>query len=410
MSRLLEKMYIVSLGNTPIPFKVFFPNGTCYSQGTGPPAFTISYRKKSAVLNTMLFHGWGLLESYIRGSVDIGGDLKSLIRALVDNQPPLDQYARQPNIPHPLIRIRNFWHEVVFGNRRSNQGVKNALAHYNRGSDIFWQYLDPTMTYTCAYWKNGTRTLKEAQENKLDHVCRKLRLKPGESLIDVGGGWGSLLFHAAKHYGVTGTNLSPTIDQNRWLLEKAEKEGIQDKIFVQEKDFRQVEGTFDKYASLGVYEHAGKKQLNAWVSAMSRCLKPGGIGVLHFIAHDSPMETDFFIRKHIFPGGYIPGLSETIDLMAFHGLEILDIENLRRHYALTLDQWALSFDENWEKIHNYNPVLFDESFRRTWRAYLYFCAEFFRVKNSVLRLYQITFSKGLATDYPMDRGFLYKDA
>lgn len=410
MSLFLKKMYIGALGNTPIPFKVFFPNGTCYCHGVGPPAFTISYRKKSAMLNTMLFHGWGLLESYIRGSVDIGGDLKSLIRALVDNQPPLSQYARQPNIPHPLIRIRNFWHEVVFGNRVSNQGVKNALAHYNRGSDIFWQYLDPTMTYTCAYWKKGTRTLKEAQENKLDHVCRKLRLKPGESLIDVGGGWGSLLFHAAKHYGITGTNLSPTTDQNRWLLEKAVKEGIKDKIFVQEKDFRQVDGTFDKYASLGVYEHAGKKQLKAWVSAMSRCLKPGGIGVLHFIAHDSPMETDFFIRKHIFPGGYIPGLSETIDLMAFHGLEILDIENLRRHYALTLDQWALSFDENWEKIHNYNPALFDEAFRRTWRAYLYFCAEFFRVKNSVLRLYQITFSKGLATDYPMDRGFIYKDA
>jgi cyclopropane-fatty-acyl-phospholipid synthase len=409
MSRLLEKMYIDALGKTPIPFEVFFPDGTCYCHGTGLPEFTITYRKKSAVLNTMLFHGWGLLESYIRGSVDIDGDLQSLIRALVDNQPPLPQYARQPNIPHPLIRIRNLWHEVVFGNRRSSQGVKNALAHYNRGSDIFWQYLDPTMTYTCAYWKDGTRSLREAQENKLDHVCRKLRLSPGDSLIDVGGGWGSLLFHAVKRYGVVGTNLSPTIDQNRWLLEKAEKEGIKDKIFVQERDFRQVEGTFDKYASLGVYEHAGKKQLNEWVSAMSRCLKPGGIGVLHFIAHDSRMETDFFIRKYIFPGGYLPGLSETIDLMAIHGLEILDIENLRRHYALTLDQWARSFDENWEKIHNYNPVLFDEAFRRTWRAYLYICAEYFRVKNSLLRLYQITFSKGLTADYPMDRGFLYKD-
>jgi len=168
-----------------------------------------------------------------------------------------------------------------------------------------------------------------------------------------------------------------------------------------------VEGVFDKYASLGVYEHAGKGQLRDWVRAMARCLKPGGIGLLHFIAHDRPMETDFFIRKHIFPGGYIPGLTETIDLMAFHGLEILDIENLRRHYALTLDEWAAMFDANWETIHAFNPDLFDERFRRTWRIYLHFCAEAFRAKNAVLRLYQITFSKGNTTEYPMDRGFLY---
>ncbi len=407
MSRFLKKIYTWMLGKTTIPFKIVFSDGSHCTHGNAPPEFTIRYRTKAAELNSAVFLGWGLIESYISGEVDIDGDLKAIIRASADNEAPLAETARQTRIFHPLVRIRNFWHEVVFGNRRSNQGVRNALAHYNRGSDLFWQYLDPTMTYTCAYWKEGTRNLREAQENKLDHVCRKLRLKPGERLVDVGGGWGSLLFHAVKHYGVTGTNLSPTINQNRWLLEKARKEGLADKIAVQEKDFREVEGVFDKYASLGVYEHAGKGQLRDWVRAMARCLKPGGIGLLHFIAHDRPMETDFFIRKHIFPGGYIPGLTETIDLMAFHGLEILDIENLRRHYALTLDEWAAMFDANWETIHAFNPDLFDERFRRTWRIYLHFCAEAFRAKNAVLRLYQITFSKGNTTEYPMDRGFLY---
>ncbi len=407
MSRLLKRMYTRMLGRTSIPFAIVFSDGSCHCHGAEPPAFTIRYRTKAAQLNSIVFTGWGLIESYISGGVDIDGDMKALIRAAADNEPPLAETARQTRIYHPLIRIRNFWHELLYGNRKSSQGVKNALAHYNRGSDIFWQYLDPTMTYTCAYWKDGTQTLKDAQENKLDHVCRKLRLQPGERLIDVGGGWGSLLFHAVKHYGVTGTNLSPTIDQNRWLLEKAEQEGLAGKITIQEKDFRKVEGIFDKYASLGVYEHAGKGQLEDWIRSMARSLKPGGIGLLHFIAHDRPMETDFFIRKHIFPGGYLPGLSETIELMAVHGLEILDIENLRRHYALTLDEWADTFDKNWETIHAFNPALFDERFRRTWRAYLHFCAEFFRVKNSVLRLYQITFSKGNTTDYPMDRGFLY---
>lgn len=408
MSRILKKIYPRILGKTSIPFKILFADGSSYCQGTGPAAFTIRYHTKAAELNSLVFLGWGLIESYINGSVEIDGDLKAIIRAAADNEPPLAETARQTRIFHPLIRIRNRWHELLFGNRKSPRGVKNALAHYNRGSDIFWQYLDPTMTYTCAYWKEGTRSLREAQENKLDHVCRKLRLKPGEHLVDVGGGWGSLLFHAVKHYGAVGTNLSPTIDQNRWLMDKARQEGIEDKITIQEKDFREVSGTFDKYASLGVYEHAGKGQLEDWIRSMAKCLRPGGIGLLHFIAHDRPMETDFFIRKHIFPGGYLPGLTETIDLMAVHGLEILDIENLRRHYALTLDEWAATFDANWEMINRFNPALFDERFRRTWRTYLHFCAEFFRVKNSVLRLYQITFSKGNTTDYPMDRGFLYE--
>lgn len=407
MSRLLQKIYPWMLGKSSIPFTVHFTDGSIYRHGSAPPAFTIRYKTRAAQLNSILFLGWGLTESYINGGVDIGGDLKALVRAAADNEGPLDQTARQVRIPHPLIRVRNLWHEVLFGNRKSRQGVRNALAHYNRGSDIFWQYLDPTMTYTCAYWKEGTRDLKEAQENKLDHVCRKLRLRPGEHLVDVGGGWGSLLFHAARHYGVFGTNLSPTTDQNRWLLEKAREEGLADRIRIQENDFREITGTFDKYASLGVYEHAGKGQLKDWIRAMAGCLKPGGIGLLHFIGHDRPMETDFFIRKHIFPGGYLPGLTETIDLMSVHGLEILDIENLRRHYALTLDEWADRFDRNWETINRFNPHLFDERFRRTWRAYLHFCAEFFRVENSVLRLYQITFSKGNIRDYPMDRAFLY---
>jgi len=408
MTGRLQAMYKRLLGNTPIPFTIVFADGTRYAHGSAPPAFIIRYKTKKAQWNSMLFLGWGLIESYINGGVDIDGDLKALIRATADNEPPLAETARQGRSPHPLVRIRNLWHEFLFGNRKSSRGVKNALAHYNRGSDVFWQYLDPTMTYTCAYWKEGTRSLREAQENKLDHVCRKLRLKPSEHLIDVGGGWGSLLFHAVKNYGVKGTNLSPTSDQNRWLLEKARKDGIADQISVQENDFRQVAGTFDKYASLGVYEHAGKGQLEDWIRSIGRCLKPGGIGLLHFIAHDRPMETDFFIRKYIFPGGYLPGLTETIDLMAVYGLEILDIENLRRHYALTLDEWAAGFDTNWAMINSFNPELFDERFRRTWRAYLHFCAEYFRTRNSVLRLYQITFSRGNTTDYPMDRGFLYK--
>ncbi len=408
MSGLLRRIYAESIGRSSIPIEVVFHDGSAYRNSTVLPELIIRYKSRWSQLNSIINHGWGLIESYISQEVDIDGDLKLLIKADAESGPSLVENIRQTKIPHPVIRVRNFWHELRFGNRKISRAVKNALHHYNRGNEIFWQYLDPSMTYTCAYWKNGTRSLAEAQKNKLEHVCQKLMLQPGDHLIDVGGGWGALLFHACENYGVIGTNVSPTIDQNQWLAARAREKGLSDKISIQEKDFRQVTGTFDKYASLGVFEHAGKGQLRDWIRSMAGCLRNGGIGLLHFIAHDRPMDTDFFIRKHIFPGGYLPGLSETINIMAEFGLEILDIENLRRHYALTLDEWANNFEQNWETIHRSNFKQFSERFRRTWRTYLNFCAEYFRTDNSILRLYQITFSKGNTNNYPMDRGFLYQ--
>ncbi len=408
MSGILQKIYTAYLGNSSIPIEVMFYDGSIYRNSTTRPKLKIQYKTLGSQLNSIINHGWGLTESYISQTVDIEGDLKLLIRASAESGPSLVENMRQIRTPHPVIRLRNFWHELRFGNRRVSQAVENALHHYNRGNEIFWQYLDPSMTYTCSYWKNGTQSLAQAQKNKLAHVCRKLMLKPGEHLVDVGGGWGSLLFHACENYGVTGTNVSPATDQNQWLAEKAREKGLENKIFIQEADFRQITGTFDKYASLGVFEHAGKGQLRDWIRAMAGCLKDGGIGLLHFIAHDRPMDTDFFIRKHIFPGGYLPGLSDTIDIRAEFGLEILDIENLRRHYALTLDAWAQNFEQNWATIHDFNSDQFSERFRRTWKAYLNFCAEYFRTDNAVLRLYQITLSKGNTTTYPMDREFLYE--
>lgn len=406
--RLLEYACKAIFGSTRVSVSVVFTNERVYRNRKAPADIEIHFLKRRAELNALFFSKWGLIESYINGNVEIKGDFRLVIQAAEEAGPDLARGHRKNTYP-PLIRLCNFWHEIRKGNRSVRRGTSNARAHYNRGTEMFGRYLDPTRTYTCAYWKEGTQDLVQAQRNKLDHVCRKLMLKPGERLVDVGGGWGSLLFHACENYGVCGVNYSPVPDQNSWLEAEIKKRGLQDRIRIEEKDFRQVTGPFDKYASLGVYEHAGRGQLEDWIRSMSDCLRPGGIGLLHFIAHDIPMDTDFFIRKHIFPGGYLPGLSETIPLMAKHGLEILDIENLRRHYAFTLDAWADNFEKNWSAIHAFDPGRFDERFRRTWDVYLKACAEYFRISNSVLRLYQITFSKGNTSSYPMDRGFLYTE-
>lgn len=315
------------------------------------------------------------------------------------------------NVPNPLIAMRNHWHEFRYSNRSLNQAKANARFHYGLGTEFFRYWLDQlAMMYTCAYWKEGTTSLEQAQRNKMDHVCRKLQLEPGESVADIGCGWGGFMFHAHEYYGARVTGCNATSEQVVALRDEIAHRGLQDTLRVHEQDFREFNGQFDKCAHIGVLEHAGKHQLPAAIKALASYLKPGGLGVLHYIGHVGRFSTEFFIRKHIFPGGWIPSLAETIELMERNGLEILDIEDLRRHYALTLDVWAERFDQNWEKIHALDPKKFDERFRRKWRTYLYACAEMFRSKNEHTHLFQIVFSKGnVGYDYPMSRSYLYSN-
>jgi cyclopropane-fatty-acyl-phospholipid synthase len=263
------------------------------------------------------------------------------------------------------------------------------------------------MLYTCAYWKEGTRTLEEAQRNKCDHVAQKLLLEPGEEVVDVGSGFGGFMFHAQERYGVKVTALNTTGSQAEHARREIERKRLGSSLQVH-GDFRDANRVFDKVASIGCLEHAGRDQLAELIQAHARYLKQGGLGLIHFIGHVGRYDTDFFIRKYVFPGGWIPSLADVIVEMEKAGLEILDIENLRRHYALTLDVWAERFDRNWEKIRALDPQRFDERFRRIWRCYLYGCAEMFRAPNGRTHLFQVVFSKGNTTSYPMTRDFLYE--
>jgi cyclopropane-fatty-acyl-phospholipid synthase len=313
---------------------------------------------------------------------------------------------------HPLVAVRNRWHEFRFANKSIEQTRANARFHYGHGHDFYKLWLDRDwMMYTCAYWKEGTRTIEEAQANKIEHVCRKIRLKPGESVVDIGCGFGGFMFYAAQRYGIHGAAVNTTNEQVDWLREEVARRGMKDRIDVRLADFREVHAQFDKVVSIGVLEHAGRDQILEVVKAHADFLKPGGLGMLHFIGHVGEFNTEFFIRKHVFPGGWIPSLAETIAAMEQCGLEIVDIENLRRHYAFTLDAWAERFDANWERIHALDPKRFDERFRRIWRTYLYGCANMFRTGHGRTHLFQIVFSKGNidARNYPMSRAFLYDE-
>jgi cyclopropane-fatty-acyl-phospholipid synthase len=387
---------------TAVPFRVVLANGTVIESGGGSPAFCVTFRTRGAERRTIAFGYVGLLESYFAGGVDIDGDLALAFRAGFDSG-----YDRVPN---RLVGLRNRWHEWRFSNRSIRQAKANARHHYGLGEAFYRPWLDRVgMMYTCAYWPEGTTTLEQAQKNKMDHVCRKVQLQAGETFLDVGCGWGGLLFHAWENYGALGTGINTTTEQVSELRAELARRGLADTIRVVECDFREMPGQYDKLLSIGTLEHAGRDQLPAVIRAHADALKPGGLGVIHFIGHVGMRDTELFIRKYIFPGGWIPSLTQALDWMERCGLEVLDVENLRRHYALTLDCWAERFDRNWDAIHALDPKRFDERFRRIWRSYLWSCAEVFRSKTLVLDLFQVTVSKGaVGSGYPSSRAFLYR--
>jgi cyclopropane-fatty-acyl-phospholipid synthase len=399
-SALARKLAAVAAG-TKVPFRVVLADGTVIGKPGANPAFTVTFRTRAAELRTVAFGYVGLLESYIAGGVDIDGDIALAVRAGSESG-----YDRAPNL---LLKLRNRWHEWRFSNRSIAQAKANARYHYGLGEAFYRYWLDTAaMMYTCAYWAEGTTTLEQAQINKMDHVCRKVQLKAGETFVDVGCGWGGLLFHAWEHYGALGTGINTTTEQVAELRAELARRGLTEKIGLIECDFREMPGQYDKLLSIGTLEHAGPDQLPEVIRAHADALKPGGLGVIHFIGHVGVRDTELFIRQHIFPGGWIPSLAQAIDWMERCGLEVLEVENLRRHYALTLDAWGERFDRNWDAIHALDPRRFDEAFRRKWRAYLWSCAEVFR-STLDLNLFQVTVSKGnVGTGYPMSRAFLYR--
>ena len=386
-----------------VPFRIVFANGGEFRAGDGEPAFTLRFRTRRAEFMPALFGHTALLEAYFSGELDVDGNIAMAFRAAMD--------AKTDGHAHPLLRLRNRWHEFRFGNASIAQAKANAEFHYDLPYDFYRLWLDRAgMLYTCAYWKEGTTTLEEAQTNKMEHVCRKVQLRAGDSFVDVGCGFGGLLFHAYEKHGALGTGINAASRQLADLRGEVERRGLSDRIKLIECDFREIPGQYDKLLSIGTLEHAGRDQLDDVIRAHAAAMKRGALGVIHFIGHVGVFPTEFYVSKHIFPGGWIPSLAEAIAAMERHGLEVIDVENLRRHYALTLDAWASRFDENWDTIHAQDPRRFDERFRRAWRTYLWSCAEMFRSPNGHTHLFQVVVSKSnvSSANYPMSRAFLYR--
>lgn len=394
---------VTALGRrTDTCFAVLTPGGVRHVSGPDPPEFTLVFRTERALAETFLRGHMGLLEAYFDQEIDLEGSLACAMAAGMEAD--FHQHGAA------LATMENNLLEWRSSNRDPAQAKANARAHYGLGEPFYRKWLDePLKMYTCAYWKDGTTTIEQAQRDKIDHVCRKLRLAAGEEYVDIGCGFGGFMFRAWETTGARGTGVNTTTEQVDWLRQEIARRGLEARLQVREADFRDVDRQYDKVVSIGVLEHAGRDQLADVVRAHAGFLKPGGLGLLHFIAHVDRRDTTLFIRKHVFPGGWIPSLSDALVEMERCGLEVLDVENLRRHYAPTLDAWAERFAARWHEIRSLDPSRFDERFRRIWMCYLVGCAEMFRSRTQQTNLFQVLFSKGNVsrTSYPMTREHLY---
>ncbi len=340
------------------------------------------------------FLGFG--EAYMQGDLDVEGDMQELLRLgfaiNLDRAQP--SFWKKLRLLPAYLKTRNSIHGAP----------QNISRHYDLGEDFYALFLDPSMSYSCAYFRSGEDSLEQAQKNKFEHISRKLMLKPGERLLDIGCGWGGMLIYAAGEYGVEGLGLTLSRNQYQHANEKIRSLGLQDRIRVVLEDYRNVTtGAFDKVVSIGMFEHVGKHYISLFMGKVSSLLKKGGLGLLHTIGKEVYSPADAWIMRYIFPGGYLPNLPEIAHAMGQTGLCTLDVENLRLHYVHTLDHWAANFEKNAGAVRD----RFGESFVRMWRLYLNASSAGFKWGEN--RLYQILFSKGLRNDLPLTREHCYSN-
>ena len=294
-------------------------------------------------------------ESYMTGRLEVRGPLEPVIEALT---------ANTPSTPSWRQRL-----EVAFAHGNSVRGARhNVHHHYDLGNPFYQLWLDRELVYTCAYFEDPEMSLEDAQVAKLDLVCRKLQLRPGETVVEAGCGWGALARHMARNYGVKVKAFNVSSEQLVFARERASREGLHDRIEFIDDDYRNVSGEFDAFVSVGMLEHVGLHHYHSFADVLGRSLKrDGGRGLLHFIGRDMPRPLNAWIRRRIFPGAYPPTLAEvTRRILAPSGMSVVDVENLRLHYRQTLAHWSDRFAAARDQVRG----TYGEAFRRAWELYL----------------------------------------
>ncbi len=332
-------------------------------------------------------------DAYSDGRIRLEGDLVSALEILYRSM----SQAQHHNWYVKLVSkcMESVQRNSLRGSRR------NIQRHYDLNTDFYRLWLDPQLVYTCACYPSPGATLEQAQAAKLDYVCRKVQLQPGERVVEAGCGWGALALHMTKNYGVSVRAFNISREQILFARQRAKELGLNHQVEFIEDDYRNISGECDAFVSVGMLEHVGLENYRDLGSIIHRSLSKTGRGLLHFIGRNYPRPFSTWTRKRIFPGAYAPALSEVMQIFEPWDLSVLDVENLRRHYAKTLEHWLSRFEKSEQKI----SEMFSPEFMRAWRLYLAGAVAGFRV--GTLQLFQIVFARNACQRIPWTRAHLY---
>ena len=330
----------------------------------------------------------GFGEAYSRGEIAVEGDLLDLCNVI--------EKSLQSKRRRGLAKARVVSKDLQAARRNIHQ-------HYDISNEFYRLWLDDQMVYTCAYFERPEMTLEDAQTAKLHHVCRKLRLKPGQHIIEAGCGWGALALHMARHYGVRVRAYNISHEQIVFARERAQKEGLSSQVEFIEEDWRSISGECDAFVSVGMLEHVGIENFRLLGELIRKCLRPEGLGLIHTIGRNIAQPLSRWTQERIFPGANPPSFRQMMDIFEQGDFSILDVENLRLHYDRTLEHWLERFDSHEAEVRE----MFGEMFVRMWRLYLSASISAFRYSS--LQLFQVVFSAAGNNEIPWTRADIYAD-
>lgn len=391
---MLEKTFLKSIlkHSFNIPVRVVFWDGSSVDYGKGDPEVTIRFNEKIAIRDITKNASIALGEAYMDKRIEVDGSLQKLITSAYENA---GSFMRNS-------KLRRILPKQGHSEKESEEDIQS---HYDVGNDFYKLWLDDTLTYSCAYFKDGNHSdLTQAQKDKVDHILKKLNPQPGQTLLDIGCGWGTLMLTAAKKYDMKVTGVTLSEEQYQFVQDRIKNEGLSDVAEVKLVDYRELgDRQWDYITSVGMFEHVGKENLGLYFKDVSRYLKDDGIALIHGITRQQGGATNGWINKYIFPGGYVPGLAEIIGRITENNLQICDVEMLRRHYQRTLEIWDSNFNNNRDEITD----MMGERFTRMWDLYLQACAGSFESGNIDVVQYLLT--KGPSGRHlPMTRDYMVK--
>ena len=384
-SKLLSKAFDV-------PVMVTYWDGKSENYGDGLPKIHIKLNEKPNMKSLAKMPTFTLAEAYMNRGIEIEGSIQELIASA---------YRQSGSFLTDQSGFKGTLTKMLHGHDK-NESKEDIHSHYDIGNDFYKEWLGPSMTYSAAYWPKDGMTLEEAQMAKVHHILDKLHSEPGKKLLDIGSGWGTLIITAAQEYGLETYGVTLSEEQYAFTNQRIQELGLQDKAHVMLRDYRDVDMTFDYITSVGMFEHVGKENLGEYFKDVANYLVPNGRALIHGITGQHyGAGVDPFIQKYIFPGGYIPNIAENVTHIMEAGMQLDDIEPLRRHYQKTLETWT----ENYHAVYDKTVAERGEAFARAWDLYLQGSAASFESGN--IDVIQFLMTKGAAGQgLPMSRAYM----